>query len=97
MREHGSVTAERTPPHPVPRPGRRRGEDPGAAGPGPVATTLLGLQRTAGNAAVTAFVQRCGPTPCDCSTQERAAYAEEHPDEPATPAPDAAAGGHAPG
>lgn len=32
-----------------------------------------------------AFVQRCGPTPCNCSAEERSDYADKHPDEPATP------------
>ena len=76
----------------------RRAESTGAGG---LSTALLGLQRTAGNAAVAAhlgsptvagspltFVQRCGPTPCNCSSEERADYAEQRPDEPATPETD---------
>ena len=71
-------------PHPV------RGD----SGP---AAALLGLQRLAGNDAVTrylaggtpgptvsrfaAVVQRCGPTPCNCSSEERADYAASHPGE----------------
>jgi len=54
---------------------------------------LLALQRAAGNSAVRgrfgpeaqaaarpseAVVQRCGPTPCDCSAEERAEYESEH-------------------
>jgi hypothetical protein len=39
------------------------------------------------------FVQRCGPTPCNCSAQERADYAEHHPDEPAAAEVDPAAVG----
>ncbi|HEY7814130.1 MAG TPA: hypothetical protein VIC62_12880 [Nakamurella sp.] len=84
-----------TAPHSRPR----REESTGA---GTMSTALLGLQRTAGNAAVAAhlgsptvagspltFMQRCGPTPCNCSADERADYAEQHPDEPATPEADA--------
>jgi len=58
--------------------------------------SLLGLQRLAGNDAVTQYlagrrsaapgiafpvVQRCGPTPCNCSGEERADYAAGHPNE----------------
>ena len=60
---------------------------------------ILGLQRSAGNAAVARHfsrsqhsavasrqiaavqVQRCGPVACDCSAEERADYAEKHPEE----------------
>jgi hypothetical protein len=38
---------------------------------------LLALQRRAGNAVVTTLVQRCGPTPCDCLSEERERYAEQ--------------------
>jgi hypothetical protein len=63
----------------------------------PSAALLLALQRSAGNAAVARLaaqrsvgvgrkhsvvaVQRCGPTPCDCSDEERADYAATHPEE----------------
>lgn len=84
--------------HPLPP---RSDRSPGG---GQASGVLLGLQRTAGNAAVTgqldahrtpagspmAFVQRCGPTPCTCSSEERADYAEQHPNEPATPDMDGA-------
>ncbi len=36
---------------------------------------LLALQRSAGNAAVAAMVQRCGPRPCDCSDEEKQEHA----------------------
>jgi outer membrane protein OmpA-like peptidoglycan-associated protein len=49
------------------------------------AAAFLTLQCAAGNAAVAKHlaarrpvVQRCGPTPCDCSAEERAEYATEH-------------------
>jgi hypothetical protein len=47
---------------------------------GPVPPAVLVLQRAAGNRAVSRLmhpplaVQRCGPNPCDCSTQERAEH-----------------------
>ncbi len=105
MRHRGVVELEGTVPHPTHR------QDAAAAGPGAAAGVLLGLQRSAGNAAVAgrlappgrtvdvtaspiAFVQRCGPTPCDCSAEERADYAEQHPDEPAAPEADASAAQH---
>jgi len=72
----------------VRRPDGRLPDGRAVAGPAGAAF-LLGLQRTAGNAAVarhlarTAPVQRCGPTPCDCSPQERAEYAADHPEEAA--------------
>ena len=71
----------------------------GAVGTRPVVTPLaavLGLQRSAGNAAVSnlmAFraqgngapdqltLQRCGAAPCDCSDPERVDYAERHPEQ----------------
>jgi len=44
---------------------------------------ILALQSGAGNRAVAGLlaptVQRCGPTPCDCSDDERAEYAATHP------------------
>lgn len=50
---------------------------------------VLELQRAAGNAAVAgmlpgmvAAVQRCGPTPCDCSAEERAEHLAGQPREP---------------
>lgn len=67
--------------------------------PNSSAATLLALQRSAGNAAVARQLggrgtakshrdvlelQRCGPTPCDCSEEEQAHYAAEHPDEQPT-------------
>jgi len=43
---------------------------------------LLGLQRSAGNQAVASLVsrliQRCGPVPCNCSTEEREHAAQAH-------------------
>lgn len=46
----------------------------------------LALQRSVGNAATRQLLslqplvlQRCGPTPCDCSPEEREAYASSHP------------------
>ena len=75
----------------APRPVRR---SPAASPlPGGLPGTLLGLQRAAGNAAVARSliplplgrrpspatpVQRCGPTPCDCSAEERAEYDATH-------------------
>jgi outer membrane protein OmpA-like peptidoglycan-associated protein len=57
--------------------------------------TVLALQRNAGNAAVVGLlgasgrlsVQRCGPVPCDCPPEKKAAYAAEEAerDPPATP------------
>ena len=60
----------------------------------PAVAAVLALQRSAGNAAVAHYlgqrpgghsnrpaqvaVQRCGPTACDCSAEERADYAAEH-------------------
>jgi hypothetical protein len=46
---------------------------------------LILLQRQAGNRAVSRLVaghllQRCGPTPCECSPEERAAKAPARPD-----------------
>ena len=75
---------------------RRRTPTPYAADPS--VSLILGLQRSAGNAAVARQfgrarpsaaaksplavpVQRCGPVACDCSSQERADYAEKHPEE----------------
>ena len=62
-----------------------------------LAAALLDLQRAAGNAAVVAHladagtgkpaapllppIQRCGPTPCDCSDEQRADYSVTHGDE----------------
>ena len=62
------------------------------------ADAIVELQRCAGNAAVAPYlagvragepyvpallpIQRCGPTPCDCSDQERAEFAATHGDEP---------------
>lgn len=70
----------------------------------PVHAALLDLQHSAGNRAVAEHlatlqlrgrarpapirVQRCGPTPCDCSEEERAAYAERHPEEATAPVED---------
>lgn len=104
MRQHGAYETDR----PAARAGQRRAD--GSAGAGGVSDVLLGLQRSVGNAAVAghlgggphhqsasapmAFVQRCGPTPCNCSADERADYAQKHPDEPATPAAGAAEAGH---
>jgi hypothetical protein len=110
MRQHGTDE----PGWAVPRPVQRRAE--GSAGAGGLSDVLLGLQRSAGNAAVAgrlggphhhsavapsvasvasmAFVQRCGPTPCNCSTDERADYAQQHPDEPAAPGVETAGAGH---
>jgi hypothetical protein len=104
MRQHGAYQTGWTATHPV----QRRAE--GAAGVGGLSDVLLGLQRSAGNAAVAghlggpgpssmaagpmAFVQRCGPTPCNCSAEERADYAEKHPDEPASPEVEPAGAGH---
>jgi hypothetical protein len=69
--------------------------------PNSSAAMLLGLQRSAGNAAVARQLaiqrssagrrgylgalelQRCGPTPCDCSDEERADYAEKRLEEKA--------------
>ena len=80
-----------------------------SSGAGPRHARGLGLQRSVGNAAVAghlggphhqcaaapmAFVQRCGPTPCNCSADERADYAQKHPDEPATSTAGAAEAGH---
>ena len=60
-------------------------------GPGPASRLapdqqwILNLQRTAGNAAVVQLlseqdvIQRCGPKPCDCSSEERASAAAEGP------------------
>ena len=102
MRQHGADGAGWTAAHPAPR----RTEEPGVGG---VPSVLLGLQRSAGNAAVAghlggphrqptsaamAFVQRCGPTPCNCSAEERADYAEEHPEEPVSPEAETADAGH---
>ena len=66
----------------------------------PMHAALLDLQRFAGNHAVAQHlaimgqhdrarpvllrVQRCGPTPCDCSEDERADYAARHGDGAAT-------------
>jgi len=107
MRQHGTDEPGWAAPHPV----QRRAEGPAAAGG--MSDVLLGLQRSAGNAAVAgrlggshhhsaaapsvasmAFVQRCGPTPCDCSADERADYAQQHPDEPAAPGVETAGAGH---
>lgn len=103
MRQHGGYETEWAPAHPV----QRRAD--GSAGVGGMSDVLLGLQRSAGNAAVAghlaaahhlptsggpmAFVQRCGPTPCNCSAEERADYADKHPDEPATAEADTAGAG----
>src|SRR6478609_6547585 len=38
---------------------------------------ILRLQRMAGNRAVTHALQRCGPTPCNCSDEQREAAATE--------------------
>lgn len=38
---------------------------------------VLALQRAVGNAAVGAVVQRCGPVPCDCPAEEKAAREQE--------------------
>lgn len=48
----------------------------------PSMAAVLGLQRSVGNAAVAhrLTVQRCGPTPCNCSDEERSGYAADHPD-----------------
>lgn len=101
MRQHGADETAWTP-HPAPR----RPDEPGVGG---VPGVLLGLQRSVGNAAIAghlggahfhqaassiAFVQRCGPTPCNCSADERADYAEKHPDEPASPEAETAGAGH---
>ncbi|QFZ22141.1 D-alanyl-D-alanine carboxypeptidase family protein [Saccharothrix syringae] len=63
---------------------------------------LLALQRAAGNAATTrllATVQRCGPEPCDCDTEERERHEERQVQravregvvaEPSTPRPNPA-------
>jgi len=68
----------------------RRPAEP--AGQGLTPGMVLALQRSAGNSAVSrrfgpepkaapqakdAVVQRCGPTPCDCSAEERAEYESE--------------------
>ncbi|WP_395727081.1 hypothetical protein [Nakamurella sp.] len=92
----------------APRPVQRHADGPAAMGG--VSDVLLGLQRSVGNAAVAghlrdahhrataaapmAFVQRCGPTPCSCSADERADYAEKHPDEAAAPDAETAGAGH---
>ena len=99
MRSHGD--SEWT----VPRPVQRRTAGPAGSG-GDATDVLLGLQQSVGNAAVAgrlsggaaagspmSFVQRCGPTPCNCSAQQRADYAEDHPDEPAAAEVDPAAVG----
>jgi hypothetical protein len=63
---------------PLVRPRPRQG---GAAGGlGFAASVVVGLQRGAGNAAVAGLlarpvVQRCGPVPCDCPPEEKAAHA----------------------
>jgi hypothetical protein len=41
-----------------------------------VPASVLALQRTAGNAAVAAMIQRCGPTPCDCPGEGKLAEGE---------------------
>jgi len=46
------------------------------------ASALLALQRSAGNAAVAAMVQRCGPRPCDCSSEEKQEFATSEEAEP---------------
>ncbi len=72
----------------------------------PMHAALLDLQRSAGNHAVAQHlatlgqrgrarpvllrVQRCGPTPCDCSEDERADYAVRHGDGAATQVEDEA-------
>lgn len=105
MRQHGGSETDWVAAHPV----QRRAD--GSAGVGGLSDALLGLQRSVGNAAVAgrlggphhqptsagpmAFVQRCGPTPCNCSAEERSDYADKHPDEPATPEAGAAEAGHA--
>jgi hypothetical protein len=44
----------------------------------PAEVAMVSLQRLAGNAAVEQMlVQRCGPVPCDCSDEERAAHGQE--------------------
>lgn len=104
MRQHSADEPGWAGPHPGPR----RTEGPG--GVGGVSDVLLGLQRSVGNAAVAgqlgapqhrpataasmAFVQRCGPTPCNCSAEERADYAQKNPDEPAAPDAEMAGAGH---
>jgi hypothetical protein len=94
------MPAEQTTPRP-----RRPTADYNAA-----VAQLLALQRSAGNQAVahhitgmhtawssrgrTPTVQRCGPVPCDCSSEERADYAAnnshhttpEHETDPNAPA-----------
>ena len=70
----------------------------------PVHSALLDLQQSAGNRAVAQRlatlaqrgrgrpvllrVQRCGPTPCDCSDEERADYAARQPEAPTAPVED---------
>jgi hypothetical protein len=104
MRQQGAYETDWAAAHPRPR---RTDASDGAGG---VNGVLLGLQRAVGNAAVAgqlggpqhrpasaapmAFVQRCGPTPCNCSADERADYAEKHPDEPASPDVESAGAGH---
>lgn len=101
MRQRGADETARTA-HPV----QRRADGPEIGG---VPGVLMGLQRSVGNAAVArqvggahahhaapsmAFVQRCGPTPCNCSADERTDYAEKHPDEPAGSESESAGAGH---
>ena len=77
---------------PTAHPAARRPAEP--AGQALTPGMLLALQRAAGNSAVRrrfgpaapaadrqssdVVVQRCGPTPCDCSAEERAEYESEH-------------------
>lgn len=78
---------------------RLRGKPVVGSRPDPLAALVLGLQRTAGNAAVARHLpmqrssavgrnhpgalelQRCGPTPCNCSDEEHAEYAAKHLEE----------------
>src|SRR5947209_17376846 len=78
----------------------RRGTSRPSRSPSDIA--LLDLQRTAGNRAVVRHlaamqtrserlpilvpIQRCGPTPCSCSDDERDAYAARQGEERAEPA-----------
>lgn len=76
-----------------------RGAPARRGGPTPSAAVAIHLQRAAGNAAVSGLlraarpgdrllaVQRCGPTPCDCSPEERAEAAVGGPEHMAEEAP----------